>query len=78
MDAHSKPEVLEIFKVNKKNVLARFLYVCQILFSANVIIIIIILLLLLKNKNMNIKYIPYVHSSCVRERIVIKWLSKNY
>ena len=25
-----------------------------------------------------LKYIPYVHSSCVRMRIVIKWLSKNY
>ena len=31
MDGHSEPEVLEIFNVNKKNVLARFLYVCQIL-----------------------------------------------
>ena len=23
------------------------------------------------------KYIPYVHSSCVRKRIVEKWLSKT-
>ena len=25
-----------------------------------------------------LKYIPYVHSSCVRKRIVVKWLSKDY
>ena len=24
-----------------------------------------------------LKYIPYVHSSCVRKRIVEKWLSKT-
>ena len=24
-----------------------------------------------------LKYIPYVHSSCVRKRIVVKWLSNN-
>ena len=25
-----------------------------------------------------LKYIPYVHSSCIRKRIVLKWLSKDY
>ena len=25
-----------------------------------------------------LKYIPYVRSSCVRKRIVVKWLSKDY
>ena len=25
-----------------------------------------------------LKYIPYVHSSCVRKRIIVKWLSKDY
>ena len=58
-----------------------------------IIIIIIIFFLLYKNNFIHrfkkidylqnsriwtLKYIPYVHSSCVRMRIVIKWLSKNY
>ena len=25
-----------------------------------------------------LKYIPYVHFSCLRKRIVVKWLSKDY
>ena len=25
-----------------------------------------------------LKYIPYVHSSCLRKRIVVKWLSKDF
>ena len=25
-----------------------------------------------------LKYLPYVHSSCLRKRIVVKWLSKDY
>ena len=25
-----------------------------------------------------LKYTSYVHSSCVRKRIVVKWLSKDY
>ena len=59
-----------------------------------IIIIIIIITLINKNKTLFIdlkkidylqiqeyeilKYIPYVHFSCLRKRIVVKWLSKDY
>ena len=51
-----------------------------------IIIIIIIIIFFLIKKKIDylqiqeyeiLKYIPYAHSSCVRKRIVVKWLSNN-
>ena len=62
--------------------------------SPTIVIIIIIIIIIFKTQNFIhrfkkidylqiqeyeiLKYIPYVHSSCVQKRIVVKWLSKDY